>query len=76
MTKEEIITNMCMTYDHRYFLPTKEHMIATYPDMDDLSLLSCMTAFEKEFTYRMMKQLFENDIEPYMVFIEESSNKQ
>lgn len=67
-TKEQIITDMCMTYDHRYFLPTRESALADGLSADDLTVHTYMTAADKRFVHRLMTQLFENDIEPFMVF--------
>lgn len=60
-SKEDVILSMCLTYNHAYVLPTK-------PDDDDSPLNCALTASEKEYVYRQMKQIFENDIEPYMEF--------
>lgn len=72
-TKEEIIQSMCLTYDHRYFLPAEEEADG---DEFDSPLISAMlmSQKEKEFVYNQMKQLFENDIEPYMTFKEDNNN--
>lgn len=60
-TREEIITNMCLTYNHAYFLPAKE-------ETDNNPLNCALTQSEKEFLWRQMAQLFDNDIKPYMEF--------
>jgi len=60
-TPEGIIRNMCLTYNHAYFLPTKAD--------DDDNLLNCaLTISEKEYLWRQMTQIFNNDIEPFMEF--------
>lgn len=59
--KEEIIHNMCLTYDHAFVLPTKH-------DEDDNPLNCALTAKEKECILRQMTQIFENNIEPFMEF--------
>jgi len=60
-TPESIIYNMCLTYNHAYFLPTKAD--------DDDSLLNCaLTKSEKDYLWRQMRQIFNNDIEPFMEF--------
>ena len=58
--KEEIIISMCYTYRHDYGLSK----------VDDFS--SGVTPNEKHFTYNLMSQIFENDIEPHMIFKERS----
>lgn len=60
-TKESVIHNMCLTYNHAFFLPTKD-------DNDDNPLNCALTASEKEYILRQMTQLFENNIEPHMEF--------
>ena len=57
-TREEIITSMCLTYRHDYGL-TKE---------PGLMFTAGVTDKEREAIYRMMSQLFDNDILPYMEF--------
>ena len=58
-TREDVITSMCLTYNHAYFLPTK--------DNDNTDLFNCaLTQSEKDFLWRQMAQLFDNDIEPFM----------
>ena len=60
-TKESVIHNMCLTYNHAYCLPTK--------DDNNTDPFDCaLTASEKEYILRQMTQLFENNIEPYMEF--------
>ena len=52
---------MCLTYNHAYFLPTKAD--------DDTNLFNCaLTQGEKDFLWRQMAQVFDNDIEPFMEF--------
>lgn len=59
MTKDDIIRNMCLTYNHAFFLADKAE--------DDDNPLNCaMTASEKEYLIRQMTQIYNNDIEPYM----------
>lgn len=61
-TKWDIINSMCLTYDHRYAMISKEEL-----DTDDLfGTVTCLSKDEKQFIYRQMKQLYENDIEPYV----------
>jgi len=61
MDRENIINNMCLTYNHAYFLPTKAD--------DDTNLFNCaLTQGEKDFLWRQMAQVFDNDIEPFMEF--------
>lgn len=58
-TKESIIHNMCLTYNHAYFLPTK--------DDNDTNPINCaLTVREKEFILRQMTQIYNNNIEPFM----------
>jgi hypothetical protein len=61
-TKWDIINSMCLTYDHRYTMISKEEL-----DKDDYwSKVACLSKEEKQSIYRQMKQIYENDIEPYM----------
>ena len=61
MDREDIITNMCLTYNHAYCLDTK-------PD-DTINIFNCaLTQSEKNFLWRQMAQLFDNNIKPFMDF--------
>lgn len=55
-TREDIIMSMCYTYRHDYGL-TKE---------PGLMFTAGVTEQERQAIYRMMSQLFDNDILPYM----------
>lgn len=50
---------MCLTWDHAYNMPITE----VFP-----GVTMGKTAEEKEFLFRQMAQLFDNDIAPYMTF--------
>lgn len=55
MNREEIITNMCMTYRHDYGLHKE----------DNEPPWTCgMTRSEREGLWRTMAQIFDNNIEP------------
>ena len=58
-TREDIITSMCFTSRHDYGL-----------DPDDSSISSGMSHSERAALWNHMAQIFDNDIEPYMVFKE------
>ena len=61
-TKWDIINSMCLTYDHRYAMINKEDL-----DTDDIiGKITCLSKDEKQGIHRQMKQLYENDIEPYV----------
>lgn len=57
-TREEVITSMCYTYRHDYGLDKAPGLMFT----------AGVTQQEREHIYRMMSQLFDNDIAPYMEF--------
>jgi hypothetical protein len=61
MTREQIITNMCLTFRHDYGLEISE-------DDRMYTLMSGMTRSEREALYRDMAQIFDNDIAPHMEF--------
>ena len=58
-TREEIITNMCVTWRHDYGL-TKHS--------DALPFEAGMTQKDRESLWNQMAQIFDNDIAPYMEF--------
>jgi putative sterol carrier protein len=57
MNKEQIIHNMCQTWRHDYNFEITEEEKKHF-------LQAGMTKQEREFLYRNMKQIFENDILP------------
>ena len=61
-TREQIITSMCYTFRHDYGLEkdTGNGFIS--------ELSAGMTQSEREFLYRQMAQIFDNDIAPNMRF--------
>jgi hypothetical protein len=60
-TKESVINNMCLTFNHAYCLPAK--------DENDANPINCaLTQQEKDFLWKQMAQIFTNDIEPLMEF--------
>jgi hypothetical protein len=61
MNREQIITDMCLTFRHDYGLVISE-------DDKMYTLMSGMTEREREALYRDMAQIFDNDIAPYMEF--------
>ena len=70
MTREDIITSMCYTYRHDYGLekPYPEHdESAGVYDLANV-LQSGMYKHEREFLWKQMAQIFDNDIAPYMEF--------
>jgi hypothetical protein len=57
-SREDIITNMCMTWRHDYGL-----------DRDECSPVPCgMTPGERAQLWRQMAQIFDNDIAPFMEY--------
>ena len=61
-SREQIITSMCYTFRHDYGLEK---------DIGNgfISAISCgMTQEEREFLWKQMAQIFDNDILPYMEF--------
>jgi hypothetical protein len=66
-TREQIITAMCYTWRHDYGLEKQEH---DGPG----GLISCgLTQSERDFLWRQMAQLFDNNIGPYMSFKNDES---
>lgn len=57
LTREGIISNMCYTWRHDFGLPAD-------PDFPGMG----MTESDREFLWRQMAQIFDNDIAPYMEF--------
>lgn len=51
-TREEIITSMCYTWDHSFGLDKDEWGCGFTPE-------------ERDFLWRQMAQLYDNDIAPY-----------
>lgn len=62
MTEQDIIHAMCLTWRHDYGL----HLTPEEAALG--SLLSGMTARERQALYNQMEQLFNNCIKPYMEF--------
>jgi len=62
-TREQIITSMCYTWRHDYGLDK--------PEGDDFAskLSSGTTQAEREFLWKQMAQIFDNDIAPHMKFV-------
>lgn len=61
-TREQIITSMCCTWRHDYFL-----------ERDDRSpITSGTTKEERDFLWKQMAQIFDNDIVPHMEFKHDS----
>jgi hypothetical protein len=61
-TREQIIYGMCMTFRHDYGLekPTGDNFAS--------KLSAGTTQAEREFLWKQMAQIFDNDILPYMEF--------
>lgn len=59
-TREDIIHSMCMTYRHDYGLDRNTGENGPFP------FPSGMTKQEREYLYRQMSQIFDNDIASYM----------
>lgn len=60
-TREQIITSMCLTYRHDFGF-----------DKDETQIISDgVTAEEKQFIWKLMSQIFDNDIAPSMEFKDE-----
>jgi len=55
--KEQIIMDMCYTYRHDYGLEKIDGIISSGTSQE-----------ERKYIYGIMKQMFENCIEPYMEF--------
>ena len=62
-TREQIIYGMCMTFRHDYGLDK--------PEGDDFAskLGSGMTQEQREFLWKQMAQIFDNNIAPHMKFV-------
>jgi len=58
-TREQIITSMCYTWRHDYGLDKQ-----VYGEL----MLSGLTNEERQFLWKQMAQIFDNDIAPYMEF--------
>jgi hypothetical protein len=58
MTREQIITDMCMTYRHDYDLDRKS---------EDPSWVAGMTESERKGLWNTMAQIYDNNIAPNMV---------
>jgi hypothetical protein len=58
-TREDIITSMCFTYRHDYGLDKRE---------DAYAFEAGMTQKDREFLWKQMAQIFDNDIAPNMEF--------
>jgi hypothetical protein len=54
-TREQIITSMCYTWRHDYGLDRQEHGMSLG-----------LTIAEREFLWKQMTQIFDNDIAPNM----------
>jgi hypothetical protein len=65
-TREQIITDMCYTWRHDYGLDK-------HPD--DLPFVAGMLQSERESLWRRMAQLFDNNIQPYMEFKNETQSQ-
>lgn len=61
-TREQIITSMCYTWRHDYGLDRREY------DGSAGVFSSGLTEQERQFLWRQMAQIFDNDIAPYMEF--------
>jgi hypothetical protein len=62
LTREEIIMGMCYTFRHDYGLDKGDG--EGFADQ----LSAGTTKTEREFIYRQMAQIFDNNIAPYMEF--------
>jgi hypothetical protein len=58
MSREQIITDMCMTYRHDYLLDRKP---------EDPSWVAGMTDIERKGLWNTMAQIYDNNIAPNMV---------
>ena len=61
MTREQIISNMCLTYRHDFGLTISS-------DDKMYTLNSGVTETERKAIWNTMAQIFDNDISPYMEF--------
>jgi hypothetical protein len=77
MDREKTIANMCFTFRHDYGLekPDPEHNESE--GVYDLSnvLQSGMYQHEREFLWKQMAQIFDNDIAPYMEFKQTATSR-
>ena len=64
-TKAEIVNGMCMTYRNDYGLRK---------EITDPPWTSGMTAQDAKMLYKVMEQIFDNDISPHMKVKNDSSN--
>jgi hypothetical protein len=69
-TREQIITNMCYTMRHDYGLEKPDPVHSESEGIYDLTavLQSGMYRHERESLWKQMAQVFDNDIEPNMIF--------
>lgn len=65
-TRDQIIYSMCMTYDHRWGLPTYEEELEK-SGPTPFGTIMYLTQSEKRHIHNLMSQIFTNDIEPYMI---------
>lgn len=63
INREQIISNMCLTYRHDYGLTISE-------DDKMYTLSSGVTELERKNIWNTMAQIFDNDIAPHMEFKE------
>jgi hypothetical protein len=63
-TREDIITSMCYTWRHDYGLVKEWPSGTGYNEIIEAG----MTQQERDFLYKQMAQIFDNDIAPYMEF--------
>lgn len=61
-TREQIITSMCYTWRHDYGLDRREH------DGPGGLITVGFTTADREFLWKQMAQIFDNDIAPNMEF--------
>ena len=57
-TREGIITQMCLTWDHAFLAPVQDVLGAEFGYTDE----------ERTVIWQRMAQIFDNDIYPYMKF--------
>jgi len=67
-TREQIITDMCYTWRHDYGLAKEKD-----PGGYSFPYLAGMTDEERQMLWRQMAQIFDNNIQPYMVFRNDDS---
>lgn len=60
-TREQIITSMCYTWRHDYGLERQEH------DGPGGLITAGLTIAEREFLWKQMAQIFDNDIAPNVI---------